>query len=212
MDSVQRIQAILHAADRSLTELASDYFKARDFDGATACIEVARKLSSLLSPAGRGPIDQNVQSPEVAASTDPVATFSRRQASALSSPITARFSRVRKGEYPKFVREGDSLIKIGWSKSDKAEYEHKSTKKVLSLLVPSIAKSGASGKKFSMEKLLPLKDEDGGEVPGYQAYLCLAWLRTTGLVQQHGRQGYTISKKVDFPNSVETAWENLPNR
>jgi hypothetical protein len=63
-----------------------------------------------------------------------------------------------------------------------------------------------------MDKLLPIKDGDGGEVPGYQAYLCLAWLRATGLVQQHGRQGYTISKKTDLAAAVEGAWEKLSHR
>jgi hypothetical protein len=207
MEVLQRIQAILRAADRSLAELAAECMGSRDFDGATACIEAARRLSALLTPA-----DGEALPPASPAATETPAGEALRGQKPPPTQLAARTTRVRKGDYPKFVRDGDSLVKIGWSKSDKSEYEHKSPKEVLSYLIPAIAKAGASGKRFSMDKLLPLKEDDGAEVPGYQAYLCLAWLRSSGLVQQHGRQGYTVPKKTDLAAAVEGAWEKLSNR
>jgi hypothetical protein len=46
-------------------------------------------------------------------------------------------SRNKLGQYPSFVREGDNLVKIGWSKTQKAEYEHKSPKRLLAVLCES---------------------------------------------------------------------------
>ena len=64
-----------------------------------------------------------------------------------------------------------------------------------------------------MGKVLPLKDAANGSVfPDYQSYLCLAWLRSGGLVIQHGRQGYSLPKGIELDKSIETHWVNLPTR
>ena len=60
---------------------------------------------------------------------------------------------------------------------------------------------------FTMEDVLPLFDADSGrEVPSYQAYLVLAWLRSAGVVVQHGRQGYSLEKGTDLDAVVERQW------
>ena len=106
-------------------------------------------------------------------------------------------SRYRLGQYPKFVREGDSLVKIGWSKSQGAEYEHKSPKRLLTVL--SAALTAAKGKRITMDKVLPLNDAvDGSTFSDYQSYVCLAWLKSAGVVTQHGRQGYSVPKGIDL--------------
>ena len=65
---------------------------------------------------------------------------------------------------------------------------------------------------ISMDVVLPLKGEDGIDVPDYQAYLCLAWLRTIGAVEQRGREGYTMNGAgADLTTVVKEAWNDLPN-
>ena len=120
-------------------------------------------------------------------------------------------SRNKLGQYPKFVREGDNLVKIGWSKSQRAEYEHKSPKRLLAVLCESL--TSANGKRIMMDKVLPLKDPvTGSAFPDYQSYVCLAWLKSGGLVTQHGRQGYSLPKGIELEKSVETHWANLLSR
>jgi len=48
-----------------------------------------------------------------------------------------------------------------------------------------------------------------GDAPGYQFYVCLAWLRSVGLVVQHGRQGYTVPEPSKLKASVGAAWSAL---
>lgn len=205
MDAVQRIQEILGQADRSLAELAAQLLASRDFDGATAAVDAARRLSTLLTAEPRS----SKESPEPAFGLRPEVHADN---AGVKTATGAKPSRVRKGDYPRFIREGDTLIKIGWSKSEKAEYEHKSPKKVLDHIVPAISKVGAGGKRFAMDKVLPLKDPEGGEIPDYQAYLCLAWLRVAGAVVQHGRQGYSVSKGAPLAAAVDSAWLKLTHR
>jgi hypothetical protein len=115
--------------------------------------------------------------------------------------------------YPQFFRNGDILVKIAWSKTHKGEYEHKAQFGVVRDLITAIRHSASKNGRFAMESLLPLRSSVGGqEVPSYQTYLCLAWLRAQGLVVQHGRQGYSIDPKVDILAKAQEMFEMLPER
>jgi hypothetical protein len=120
---------------------------------------------------------------------------------------------LKKGSYPKFLRDGESILKLGWSKTAKAEYEHKAPKPVLMRLIAALAKLAATKKRFAMDEVLPLKESaTGSDIPAYQAYVCLAWLRAVGVVTQHGRQGYSLAKKGAIDVRVEEFWRQLPER
>lgn len=115
--------------------------------------------------------------------------------------------------YPKFLRDGDQLIKIGWSKKEKAQYEHKAPKSVLGPLLQSLLAAGGDGHRFTTDDVLPLGEAgDGLEIPSYQSYLCIAWLRSEELIVQHGRQGYSLPQPDRFAASVEESWERLSRR
>jgi hypothetical protein len=119
----------------------------------------------------------------------------------------------QKGQYPTFLREGDALVKIGWSKSDKSTYEHRAPRRAIELLVAALSHVGASGQRFTMEDLLPLRDpQDQSDVPSYQAYLVLAWLRKENLIVQHGRQGYSLPPNADLADACEERWQALTVR
>jgi hypothetical protein len=115
--------------------------------------------------------------------------------------------------YPKFIRDGENLVKIGWSKKEKTQYEHKSPKSVLGPLLESLLAAGGDGHRFTTDDVLPLREAgDGTEIPSYQSYLCLAWLRSEELIEQHGRQGYSLPQPDRLAASVEESWERLARR
>lgn len=116
----------------------------------------------------------------------------------------------RKGEYPKFFREGEYLVKVSWSKKQRCEYQHKAPRRVTELLAAAIGKQSVNGRLFTSEDIFPLKDPQGGDVPSYQAYAALAWLRQSGLVQPHGRRGYTAMNNGHLPERLTAAWKGLP--
>jgi len=115
-----------------------------------------------------------------------------------------------KGTYPNFQRENTSLVKIGWSKSQKSVYEHKCPRAVVDELTAACLRVDG---RFTMEKILPLRATAVGEVlPDYQAYVALAWLRHLGLVTQHGRSGYSIPKASGLSAAVASSWDRLQTR
>lgn len=112
--------------------------------------------------------------------------------------------------YPRFERRGDNLVKIGWSKRERAEYEHKAPLGSVALVADKVRKKGADGRIFQISGLLPCESTDGETiVPDYQVYLVVAWWRELGLLEQHGRQGYSLPKPSEFAKSVERASTEL---
>jgi len=102
------------------------------------------------------------------------------------------------------------LVRVAWSKRDKKEYQHKASHAVLQAIVEAMATIGKDGRVFSTDELGPMDDADGNRVPSYQAYVCIALLKRTGLIDQHGRQGYSIPQPAEFKDAVESVWRNLP--
>lgn len=115
-------------------------------------------------------------------------------------------------EYPKFYRCGDQLVRVAWSKRDKSEYQHKTTRSVLKKLADTLCSAGKEGRVFSTDDILPVQDEDGRAVPMYQAYVCIALLKQTGLIDQHGRQGYSLTRAEDFTKSIDSIWKTIPDK
>ncbi len=202
MTIIQRTDNLLTDTERTLVSFASEAGAARDYEQAASLIELARKIKQLAEQFTSGPSRTGTPS----SSAGETKEIQRIVGS--EKPMRGR-SRI--GQYPRFVHEGDNLVKIGWSKSGRAEYEHKSPKRLLDLLCGAL--TGARGKRITMDKVLPLKDPaNGSAFPDYQSYVCLAWLRSSGLVIQHGRQGYSLPKGIELEKSVGALWANLASR
>jgi predicted lipid-binding transport protein (Tim44 family) len=115
--------------------------------------------------------------------------------------------------FPRFEREADKLVKIAWSKKDRAEYEHKAPHHVVDALLQAIRSRKGEGAKFEAPDVLPLKDpKTRREVPSYQSYLALAWLRHEGVVMKYGRDGYALKTTAATPEHLSELWEALPSR
>ena len=128
-------------------------------------------------------------------------------------PIRRRVRPPKSSEYPKFRADGEHLVKIGWSKSKKKEYEHRAPKRVLEELARFLGEASKKTARFSMEDVLPLGDpDDGRELPSYQVYLCLAWLRHIDLVQKHGKDGYSLHPDLNLHEHLASSWDELPDR
>lgn len=105
------------------------------------------------------------------------------------------------------------MVKIGWSKHDRKTYEHRAPRRVLDAFVQAVVRAGAGGERFAMGGILPLKDTvNSSDIPDYQAYLTLAWLRDSGLLAQHGRQGYSLLPDTELPREAARLWAALTAR
>ena len=202
---------ILRRSEQSLRELLTRAASTGDYDALISLGEWAKEVASIIAKANEfGPPRTASMAP--AADHAKFAVSSAKHTVGGSGEVTLR-SATKRGRYPVFMREGEYLVKIGWSKSEKAEYEHKAPKRVVLSLASTLSRIGGSSRRITMEKVLPITDPaNGSEVPSYQAYLCLAWFRSVGLVVQHGRQGYSNVRGRDLEPGVEEFWQQLAER
>jgi hypothetical protein len=112
--------------------------------------------------------------------------------------------------YPQFLRDRDKLVKIGWSKKAKAEYEHKAPRNVVNALVTAVRAKVGDGELFAASDVIPLPATGDDSIPDYQAYVVLKWLHAEGIITKHGRDRYAIERGKLLPNTLDEVWERLP--
>jgi hypothetical protein len=164
---------------------------------ADAILQVIREEQVSLTQPVHLPLAQNETDPNASVP----ATFKR-----------SRKPRPVKPEFPRFEVDGEKLVKIGWSKRDKRVYEHRAPREVVFLTFRVLASKVRPNSLFTMEQVLPVTDEAGSEIPSYQAYLAIAWLRSVGVVQRRGKDGYTLANGSLESSKVEQLWKSVPSR
>lgn len=112
-------------------------------------------------------------------------------------------------KYPYFKREGERLVKVGWSKKDSSAYEHKAPHAAILAVCNAIR---GTKNTFTMDEILPLKDAANVEVPSYQVYMIVAWLRQLEVVNRNGNDGYTAQREKLSADDVERMWQSLAER
>jgi len=194
---------VLRQAEAGLRGLVSAAASAGDYASvvkiaawAKAIGDMAKGPATIAAPAGTGACAPAVR---------------QRQK---TGPKRAKVPKGRgpRAAYPRFFRQDEQLVRIAWSKREKKEYRHKAPYAVLQALAKTMSELGKDGRIFSTDDLLPIHDQDGNEVPSYQAYVGIALLKHALLLDQHGRQGYSIPKLTEFGDAVESLWQKLPTQ
>ena len=152
----------------------------------------AAKLASLAN--GLGQVAQ-LELPSEKVLSMPVVPTSQGHAG------TARSQR-RVKKYPRYERDGNRLVKIGWSKKKRKKYLHKADVQIVVALVEKIRADKGEDVWFTAPEILPINIEGATEsVPNYQSYLALAWLRFEGIIAKQGRDSYLL--KSGSPSGEE---------
>jgi len=197
----RRAAKILEQAEADLRRLVTEATAKGDYATVMQVASLAQSVAGLVKAAAggatRGANDVQLE--------ESLAERPKEKSAAVASRRDPRKA------YPRFFRQGDQLVKVGWSKREKKEYQHRAPLMVLSALASALTKIGADGRVFSTDRVVPLKDfVDNTDIPTYQVYVCLALLRQVGLIDQHGRRGYSIPEVKEFAQTVESAWSQLP--
>ncbi|MGE3180111.1 MAG: hypothetical protein AB7N71_00645 [Phycisphaerae bacterium] len=194
-------KAILADAEKGLRDLMQRELRDHRYSEIAELAQITETLKRLAS--GRsGPVTQTSnESVRTAVSTNIV-----------SKKESPKRGTLKKYQYPRFERDCDKLVKVGWSKKAREEYEHRAPRGAVLAFAEHLGSIIPPGRTFVIEELIPVHDVSGDEIPSYQVYLTLAWLRQAGVVEKKGRDGYT--RVVDpLDGSVfDELWEELPER
>lgn len=186
---------VLRAAEASMRDLARAALEAKQYRDVAELAQLADALADLIR-GHQGVRDADV--PMGAAAAEPVRTG---RASGRSVGTRA---------YPHFRRDNEKLVKVGWSKKDRREYEHRVPHRAVLRIAERINEVVPPGRVFRMDRVLPVESGDGGEIPSYQAYVALAWFRALGAVEERGKDGFAVANGGLTPARLEQAWRELP--
>lgn len=123
---------------------------------------------------------------------------------------TAQTRRTGANRYPRFVRRDNRIVKIGWSRTNKREYEHSAPWDAVVAFAAHIRTHTRPGRIFTVDDILPVPGYDtGDEMPDYQLYLSLAWLRAMGFVSKKGRRGYIAEHAALTDEALSRHWAGM---
>lgn len=199
MDSINKAYTLLRAAETDLRGLIDVAVKEGRYTDVAKLAEIADLLGKVISHTG---VKTKATSSEVRMSSS---------GTAKQDIPSASTKRQKTDEFPKFEIERDRLVKIGWSKKDQMAYEHRAERdlvQAVSLYLANVPNRDV----FKMDDMLPIELDDGAEVPSYQAYLVLAWLRHIGLIEKRGKDGYQWVTDTFNEPAFANAWNATPRR
>lgn len=198
----ERASNAIRQAEQQIREEIAEAATAGTYQLVERLSSIARRLSDMAEEAAATPA---TGMPSVPATSKAAGKTPKSKRPTRAGRRTSR----REG-YPRFERFREALVKIGWSRKGRSEYIHKAPKAGVDAVARRAMDLGKGGQMFTTEDLLPVKLGSGGDdLPGYQAYICLAWLRIIGVVEQHGREGYSVPCD-DVVGTVNRSWEALP--
>jgi hypothetical protein len=203
MGTVRDARGVLAIAEGSLRQLMETALREQRYADVAGIAGLADGVARLIQ--GDSP-DRDVAPQELA----PSAAMVPCEPVVPSPKISGKST---KSTYPRFQSDGDKLVKIGWSKTNKSAYEHRAPREAVVAFARHLTANVVEGKVFSMEDLLPVPDvANGGEIPAYQAYLTLGWLRSVGAVAKKGRDGYVLRHGGLANGALDKFWSSLSGR
>lgn len=204
MNRLQKARKSLDSAESSVRSLVADAANAGDYDEAVNLTNLAKSIANLAKSVAPS------NSKEVA---PPPPKPTKQPASQKNGSSKARPAKKSKRKsYPRFIQSNGDLVKVGWSKSASKEYQHKAPREVLSAVAEALRVQRLDdGVLRPPQEFLPLSNASGEQIPDYQSYLCMAWLRDIGIVERHGRHGYSVPDPSNLEGRIADAWEQLSN-
>ena len=122
-----------------------------------------------------------------------------------SRHVGSRRVAAQKKTFPRFLRDREKLVKVGWSKKSASEYQHRVPWEVVQAVLDVVKTKVGDGELFAATDVVPQLAESG--VPDYQVYVVLKWLHTEGVVSKHGRDRYAIEPSK---GDLRDLWRALP--
>lgn len=211
MDRVEAAGQLVLECESRIRSLMEEALAARQYEQIGRLASLASALSALVEGEARS-VTTNSEPAVVEARINPTASAPVHRDLLPSSDPPRPGRKHPSDEYPRFERHGDRLIKLGWSKKERSVYEHRTSLETVKAVTAKLFASVGKGSYLRMDEVLPVELPDGAEVPSYQAYLVLAWLRDRGTVQRQGNDGYKLARKHLRADEVEELWAQTPER
>ena len=192
---------VLKGAEQSLRKLISQAALEQHYDEVAWIVELAKQVSEVRARNANA-------SPQMTPSANTLEASNTSTSTAAVTKSKRGTTTTKSGNYPRFRSQDYKLIKTGWSKKNKTEYEHRAPRDAVEKIFGVISQVSKYGS-FDVEAISPPATEGDELIPSYQIYLAIGWLRDSGYLEKCGRNEYAVADaagEVDF----QSLWQNLP--
>jgi hypothetical protein len=191
----ERTLAIVDKAEKEVLEVLADEAKQGRYDGIEFARLIARRLRDLrhsLVGVKRG-TSQNDETP---LDDLPKRVRTRNQLSSGNS----------RGAYPKFKVEDGTLVRLGWSKKEKAQYFQRVPGEAFDRVTAALgALASRREGSHTGDAILDAVNAGDKTVPSYQAYAILGFLRDRGTIRMPSRGEYVLPVDIETLARAELA-------
>lgn len=195
--ATEQIREALDRAEAEIRDLGAEAFRSGDDNGAGQAREIVLTFKSLRSQL-------NGRTSHAARAS----VKGRRRSTRRSKSATHRTRKQGTSKYPRFCVRNESLIRTGWSKKQKSEYEHKASRTTFDRTVAAMAHIATTGPgPFTSEQIIERVNDSENTFPGYQVYVVIGLLREHGCIEQVGRDGYMIPE--DVSSRASDVWNTI---
>jgi hypothetical protein len=201
MGTPQNMNEILDATLRALEALAHQKLVDGDFEEVTRVASAASliRCQMLLDPRSLL-VPANAETQQIRDSdASPLSVSARRKNGSANK---------RPRGYPRFYKEDDRLVKVGWSKKNRSAYEHRAGKEAVYAVLDAIRYRLTNRRTFKVDELFAAASSlDLVEVPQYVQYLVVAWLESCRILNKQGRDGYSKNGSALAKRTNAELWE-----
>lgn len=193
VSTMNRAVGILDSTVRELRELLAETARSGeldDVDALTALVRAVQQAANSVRPQAPSSKGVEMEEVEMVESTYPASTPRPR------------------GGYPKFHVEHDTLVKSAWSKTKGSEYEHRAPVAQVEAVVNTVRDIVRTKAVFTADEVHKRIEVTDDEVPSYQIYLALAWLRSIGILGRSGRANFVIKDQLSLSKPIDTLLES----
>jgi hypothetical protein len=200
---------VVENALKVMGDLAFKALKAGDYGEAA---DIARVLEAVSAAIANDPSRAVPPEPRQAVEAPKSSKVIPNRGNGRSKGSSAAKRKTPTRRYPRFERDGDKLVKVGWSKTAGAEYEHRAPLNAVRSFARHLRESVGAGSVFVVEELMPVPISESEHIPAYQVYMALKWFQQIGAVEKKGRQGYLVRDASLSEVTVDNRWAALLSR
>src|SRR5580658_8629688 len=132
---------LLEDCERGLRKLVAEAAGEGDYPGVQKINDLAKAIAALAAEGRSTPEPIAILPANVDSKNGTIG----HATSTTVTKVGARKARPSVDAYPKFFRRGDELVKVGWSKKDRKEYNHRAPRGAIDAVVAAVRQIGAKG-------------------------------------------------------------------
>ena len=210
--TVNRVARVLAEVERNLqviigeTAMAGEYALSRDLSGVAESVRHIHAQLKTPDPPVRSVESASHYGKSLPSSNSTKGKEASREPKSARAANRASKQPQKDGSvYPRFEIRRGTLVRIGWSKKNKAPYEHKIAESAFSQAVQVMASVAEDNDgPLTADQFIDAAASLNDPIASYQVYVVLGFLTAASILTKEGREGYYVPD--DLPQRARTHW------